>query len=582
VTELDWLIVAFAAILACFGFWQGFIVGALSFCGFAVGAFLEGRIGFLDIAAAVADALARVDGSAARDLDELLEADGFEVQRTDGALKEEELCERLAGVHVLGIRSKTQVTKKVLDAADSLLAVGAFCIGTNQVALEYAMHRGVAVFNAPFSNTRSVAEMVLAEIVMLSRRLGDRSTEMHQGVWKKLAGGSREVRGKTLGVVGLGNIGRIVADRGLGLKMKVIGYDPILTADAAGRIGVELVSLDELFARADFITVHTPLTDDTKGIVGAAAFAKMKKGVRIINCARGGIVDEVALADALKSGKVAGAALDVFVEEPPPANHPLLHLDSVIATPHLGAATDEAQVQVSVDIAHQVAEFLIDGTIRQAVNIPALSTQELEILGPHLTLGEKLGRLAAQLITDPPKQVTLAFGGEAANLKPDAITAAVLKGLMSGFLDTDLNYVNAPFIARERGISITETRSREITDYLNTLTLRVRTGVGEHEVSGAVLGNRALRLTSIDGYRVESVPEGYFLMLHNRDVPGVVGAVGTMLAQAGINIGGLELGRDRVGGTALSIFEVDEPVPAEILDKLKTLPAITAASLLKL
>jgi len=383
-------------------------------------------------------------------------------------------------------------------------------------------------------------------------------------------------------VVGLGNIGRIVADRGIGLRMRVIGYDPILTAEAAGRIGVYLVGLDELFERSDFITVHTPLTDDTKGLIGTAAFAKMKKGVRIINCARGGIVDEAALVEALKSGKVAGAALDVFVEEPPPANHPLLHLDTVIATPHLGAATDEAQVQVSVDIAHQVAEFLVDGTIRQAVNIPALSTKELEILGPHLTLGEKLGRLAAQLITDAPKQVTLAFGGEAADLKPDAVTAAVLKGLMSGFLDTDLNYVNAPFIARERGISITETRSREITDYLNTLTLLVRTGVGEHEVSGAVLGNRALRLTSIDGYRVESVPEGYFLMLHNRDVPGVVGAVGTMLAQAGINIGGLELGRDRVGGTALSIFEVDEPVPAEVLDKLKTLPAITAASLLKL
>ena len=239
--------------------------------------------------------------------------------------------------------------------------------------------------------------------------------------------------------------------------MKVIGYDPILTAEAAGRVGVELVSLDELFARSDFITVHTPLTDDTRGIVGAAAFAKMKKGVRIINCARGGIVDEAALADALKSGKVAGAALDVFVEEPPPANHPLLQFDSVIATPHLGAATDEAQVQVSVDIAHQVAEFLIDGTIRQAVNIPALSTKELEILGPHLTLGEKLGRLAAQLITDAPTELTLAFGGEAANLKPDAITAA-------GSERVDERFSRRGFELRQRAVHRSRARNQHYRD----------------------------------------------------------------------------------------------------------------------
>ena len=497
-------------------------------------------------------------------------------------LKPDELAKIIAPYDALLIRSGTRVTREVIDAATSLKVIGRAGVGVDNVDIEAATRRGIVVMNSPTGNSVTTAEHAITMMMALARHIPSANASIHAGKWDRSKFTGAEICNKTLGVVGLGNIGRIVADRGIGLRMKVIGYDPILTAEAAGRVGVELVSLDELFARADFITVHTPLTDDTRGIVGAAAFAKMKKGVRIINCARGGIVDEAALADALKSGKVAGAALDVFVDEPPPANHPLLQLDSVIATPHLGAATDEAQVQVSVDIAHQVAEFLIDGTIRQAVNIPALSTKELEILGPHLTLGEKLGRLAAQLITDAPTELTLAFGGEAANLKPDAITAAVLKGLMSGFLDEDLNYVNAPFIARERGISIVETRSREVTDYVNTLTLRVRTGAGEHEVSGAVLGNRALRLTRIDGYRVEAVPEGYFLMLHNRDVPGVVGAVGTMLAQAGINIGGLELGRDRVGGTALSIFEVDEPVPGAVLDKLKTLPAITAASLLKL
>jgi D-3-phosphoglycerate dehydrogenase len=501
---------------------------------------------------------------------------------TKTGLKPPELAAIIAPYDALLIRSSTRVTREVIDAATSLKVIGRAGVGVDNIDLEAATRRGIVVMNSPTGNSITTAEHAISMMMALARHIPAANAAIRAGKWERGKFTGAEVCNKTLGVVGLGNIGRIVADRALGLKMKVIGYDPILTSEAAARAGITLVSLDELFERSDFITVHTPLTHDTTGLVGEAAFAKMKKGVRIINCARGGIVDEVALANAIASGKVAGAALDVFVEEPPPTDHPLLKFDSVIATPHLGAATDEAQVQVSVDIAQQMAEFLIEGTIRSAVNIPALSPRELEVLGPHLTLGEKLGRLAAQLITESPTELTLAFGGEAANLKPDAVTAAVLKGLLSGFLAQDLNYVNAPFIARERGISVIETRSREITDYLNTLTLTVRTRAGDHEVAGAVLGNRALRLTRIDGYHVEAVPEGYYLMLHNRDVPGVVGAVGTMLGQAGINIGGLELGRDRVGGTALSIFEVDEPVPQAVLDKLKTLPAITAASLLKL
>jgi len=308
----------------------------------------------------------------------------------------------------------------------------------------------------------------------------------------------------------------------------------------------------------------------------------MKPGVRIINCARGGIVDEQALAAALASGKVAGAALDVFVEEPPPKDHPLLRFDNVIATPHLGAATDEAQIQVAIDIAQQTAEFLINGVISHSVNMPALSPKELETLGPHLRLAERLGRLAAQIISQPPTQITVGLGGEAAGLKAEPITAAALKGLLSGFLDQDFNYVSAPFIARERGIGVTESRSRETTDFVNTLSVTVKTGKGEHQVAGAVLGNRAMRLIRIDGFSVESVPDGYFLMLRNRDVPGVVGTVGTLLGQAQVNIAGLDLGRDRAGGSALSLFAVDGPVPAAVLEKLKTMPAIISASLLKL
>ncbi len=497
-------------------------------------------------------------------------------------LKPADLAATIGPYDALLIRSGTKVTREIIEHATSLKVIGRAGVGVDNVDLEAATRRGIVVMNSPLGNSVTTAEHAIAMMMAMARQIPAATAALKAGRWERNKFMGTEVCNKTLGVVGLGNIGRIVADRAAGLKMKVIGYDPILTAEAAARLGIELVSLDDLIARADFITVHTPLTSDTRGLIGAAAFARMKKGVRIINCARGGIVDEKALADAIVSGKVAGAALDVFVEEPPPASHPLLKLDSVVATPHLGAATDEAQVQVSIDIAQQVADFLINGTIASAVNIPAVSPKELEVIGPHLSLGDKLGRLAAQLISDAPKALTVAFGGEASNLKPDAVTAAVLKGLMSGFLDEELNLVNAPFIARERGIKVSETRSREVTDFMNTLTVRVTTASGEHEVSGAVLGNRALRLIRIDGHRVESVPEGYFLMLHNRDVPGVVGAVGTMLGQSGINIAGLELDRDRVGGTALSLIEVDGPVPDQILDKLKTIPAITSAVLLKL
>jgi D-3-phosphoglycerate dehydrogenase len=497
-------------------------------------------------------------------------------------LKPEQLAEIIAPYDALVVRSSTKVTREIIERASSLKVIGRAGVGVDNVDLDASTRRGIVVMNSPLGNSVTTAEHAISMMMAMARHIPAANAALKAGKWERNKFTGTEVCNKTLGVIGLGNIGRIVADRAQGLKMKVIGYDPILTVEAAARIGVELVSLEEIFARSDFITVHTPLTDDTRGIVGADAFRKMKPGVRVINCARGGIVDEQALCDALASGKVAGAALDVFVEEPPPKDHPLLKLDSVIATPHLGAATGEAQVQVAVDIAHQVSEFLLEGTIRNAVNIPAVSPKELEVLGPHLSLGEKLGRLSAQLISQAPTEVTVSFGGEAANLKADAVIASVLKGLMSGFLAEDLNVVNAPFIARERGIRVTEQRSREVSDYVNSLTVIVRTAAGQHEVSGAVLSNRAVRLTRIDGFLVEAVPEGYFLMLHNRDVPGVVGAVGTILGEAGINIGGLELGRDRIGGTALSLVEVDSPVPPATLEKLKTVGAITSASLLKL
>jgi D-3-phosphoglycerate dehydrogenase len=497
-------------------------------------------------------------------------------------LKPSELAEIIAPYHALVIRSATKVTREVIERASALKVIARAGVGVDNVDLEAATRRGIVVMNSPAANSVTTAEHTISMMMALARHIPAANSSTKSGKWERGKFMGSEVCNKVLGVIGLGNIGRIVADRALGLKMKVIGFDPILTAEAAARLGIELVGLRELYERADFITVHTPLTQDTRGLVGPAAFERMKKGVRIINCARGGIVDEAALAAAIESGKVAGAALDVFVDEPPPPDHPLLKLPQVIATPHLGGATDEAQVQVAIDIANQVVDFLLEGTIRYAVNIPALSPKELQVILPHLQLAEKLGRLAAQLISQAPDEVTIELGGEAANLNGEPICAAALKGLMSVFLDEALNYVNAPFIARERGIRVVETRSREATEYINTLSLTVRTPAGVHEVAGSVVGNRAMRLIRIDGFRVEAVPEGYFLMLHNRDVPGVVGAVGSILGQAKINIAGLELGRDRVGGMALSLVQIDDAVPNEVLERLKTVPAITSATLIRL
>lgn len=520
------------------------------------------------------------DPLAAQGLEVFAQHPELKVETRTG-LKPDELAAIIRPYDALVIRSATKVTREVIEGADNLKVIGRAGVGIDNVDVEAATRRGIVVMNSPMGNSVTTAEHTISMLMSLARKIPAADSSTRAGKWERGKFTGIEVSNKTLGVVGLGNIGRIVADRAMGLKMKVIGFDPMLNPDAATRLGIELVSLDQLYQRADFVTVHTPLTDDTRGLIGAAAFKKMKKGVRIVNCARGGIVDEAALAEALESGQVAGAALDVFAQEPPPPEHPLLRNPNVIATPHLGAATDEAQLQVAVDIAQQVTDFLLEGTVRFAVNIPALSPAELEKLGPHLALGEKLGRLSAQLIGEPPVQVTVGLGGEAAALNPEPIVAAVLKGLLSGFLDEELNLVNAPFIARERGIRVTETRSREAADFVNTLTVTVQTKSGQHEAGGAVVG-RGLRLVRIDGFHVEAVPEGYFLMLHNRDVPGVVGAVGTMLGQAGINIGGLELGRDRVGGMALSLVEVDGPVSSAVVERLKTIPAITSAMLLRL
>ncbi len=494
----------------------------------------------------------------------------------------EKLKAVIADYEGLVVRSRTKVRKDLLECAPRLRVIGRAGIGVDNIDVDEATKRGVVVMNTPGGSNVTTAEHAIAMMLALARNIPQAAAAVRAGQWPRERWMGAEVCNKVLGVIGLGNIGAIVAERALGLRMKVIAFDPFVTPEVAARLRVEQVSLEDLLARADFITVHVPLTAETRGLIDATAIRRTKKGVRVVNCARGGIVDETALGDAIRSGHVAGAALDVLVDEPPPKDHPLLGLDQVICTPHLGASTDEAQRNVAVAIAQQVAAFLSRGVIQNAVNAPSLSPEVMQVLRPYLTLAEKLGALAAQLVTEPVLEVTVHASGEIAERETKALTTSVLRGLLGHMLGSAVNYVNAPAIARDRGIRVIESRTPQATDYLNALGVQLRTATRTTGVAGAVFGTGTIRLTNVDGFGMEAVPDGHILMLHNRDVPGVVGRVGTLLGERGINIAGIELGREKIGGRALSLIHVDEPVAAATLAELRTLPDIIAADLLRL
>ncbi|HEX2228895.1 MAG TPA: NAD(P)-dependent oxidoreductase, partial [Candidatus Binatia bacterium] len=360
------------------------------------------------------------------------------------------------------------------------------------------------------------------------------------------------------------------------------GFDPFITAETIAKMGIEPADIDEISAKSDFITVHVPLTPDTQGLINREAFAKMKTGVRIINCARGGIVDERDLFEAITEGKVAGAALDVYVDEPPGADHPLLKLDQVITTPHLGASTDEAQLNVAVAVAEQMVDFLTKGVVRYAVNVPSVSPELLEVLRPYLTLAEKLGSLHVQLADALPKEVQVEYRGDVVNYNVAALTIAVLKGLLTPVMESAVNYVNAPLLAKERGIHIVESKSEHSGDFASSITVKARNGTQNLEVEGAIFGKKHPRIVRVDDFYLEAVPEGYILILHNKDVPGVVGAIGSILGANGINIAGMELGRSEKGGNAISFTHVDDMVPQKALKELRALPQIVSADLVKL
>ena len=497
-------------------------------------------------------------------------------------LKPDELKEIVGGYDGLILRSGTKVTADVIEAADRLKIIGRAGVGVENIDVDAASQRGIVVMNTPGGNNVTTGEHTISLMMALARHIPQAVASVKSGKWNRQKFTGVELCNKTLGVIGLGNVGRIVAERALGLRMKVLGYDPFIPAEAAARMGVESASLDAIYARADFITVHVPLIEETRGLINRKTIARMKDGVRIINCARGGIVDEDDLAEAIKEGKVAGAAVDVYVEEPPGPDHPLVQLEQVVTTPHLGASTDEAQLNVSIAVAEQVRDYLVDGVIRYAVNAPSVSQDLLRELQPYLTLGEKLGSLHVQLLGRFPEEIQIEGGGDVAQYDIAPIALAVLKGVLSFALGDTVNYVNAPFIAQERGIKVVQSKSESAEDFASYIKVRVRTQGEEAEIEGALFGTNNPRIVRINDFYFEAVPEGHILVSYNRDVPGVVGALGSLLGDNGINIAGLELGREQAGGRAISFIHVDNAVPKEVMDKFRALPEVISSTAVKL
>ena len=512
----------------------------------------------------------------------LAAAEGVEFD-DGGTLAPDKLVEKIGPYHGLIVRSGTRATAEAIAAAPNLRIIGRAGIGVDNIDVPSATSHGIVVMNTPGGNNVTTAEHTISMMLSVARSIPQATASMKAGKWEKNKFTGVELWNKTLGIVGVGNIGSLVAKRAQGLEMRVVAYDPFISAEAAARLGVELVTLDDLYARADFVSVHTPMTPETKGLINDQAFAKMKKGVRIVNCARGGIIDEAALERAIVSGKVAGAALDVLAQEPPPADHPLLKLEQVICTPHLGASTGEAQVNVSVAVAEQMVEYLVGGIIKNAVNVPSISAELLEVLTPYLILGEKLGALEAQLLTEAPIELSVEYAGDVTEYDVKPITLAVLRGLLNRVAEKGVvNYVNAPSIARERGLTVKEARTSQPRGYQNLVSVTAKTAKGTTEVAGAIFGRQVARLVKIGGFYLDAVPEGHILMLHNQDVPGVVGSVGMLLAREQINIARLELGRERVGGMAISLVHVDGIVSERVLDELRRLPSIVSAQLIEL
>jgi len=503
---------------------------------------------------------------------------GVEVDEITGKTSDE-VAAIIGEYDGLAIRSSTKVTRALLDAATNLKVVGRAGIGVDNIDIPAASAKGVVVMNTPFGNSITTAEHAIALMFALARQLPEADVSTQGGKWEKNRFMGVELTSKTLGLIGAGNIGAIVADRAHGLKMRVVAYDPFLTPERAIELGVEKVALDELLARADFITLHTPLTDQTRDILSVENLAKTKPGVRIINCARGGLIDEAALKAGLDSGHIAGAALDVFAEEPATAS-PLFGTPGFVSTPHLGASTTEAQVNVAIQVAEQMADFLISGGVTNALNMPSLSAEEAPRLRPYMALAEKLGSLVGQLEGAAIRGVAIEVEGAAAALNQKPITGAVLAGLMRVFSDS-VNMVNAPFLAKERGLDVREVRHDREGDYHTLVRVAVATTDGERAVAGTLFGDAAPRLVEMFGVRIEAELAGEMIYIVNEDRPGFIGRLGAALGEAGVNIGTFNLGRRAAGGEAVALVSVDQHVGRALVATLEELPGVRAVKRLR-
>ena len=509
---------------------------------------------------------------------EIFRANGVEVDEKPG-LSKDELKSIIGEYDGLAIRSATKVTPDLLEAASNLKVIGRAGIGVDNVDIPAATAKGVVVMNTPFGNSITTAEHAIALMFALARELPAADASTQAGKWEKNRFMGVELTSKTLGLIGAGNIGSIVADRALGLRMKVIAYDPFLTPERAVALGIEKVELDDLLARADFITLHTPLTDQTRNILSRENLAKTKRGVRIINCARGGLIDEVALKEALESGHIAGAALDVFIQEPAKQS-PLFGTPGFVATPHLGASTTEAQVNVAIQVAEQMSEFLTRGGVTNALNMPSLSAEEAPKLKPYMALAHQLGSLVGQIEGQRLTGVAVEVEGAAAQLNQKPITGAVLAGVMEVYSAT-VNMVNAPFLAKERGLDLREIRHDREVDYHTLVRVTVTTPEGARSVAGTLFSNSAPRLVEIFGIKIEAELQGEMLYIVNDDQPGFIGRLGTTLGEAGVNIGTFQLGRRAAGGEAVLLLSVDQHVPQEVIARIKALPGVRAVKPLR-
>jgi len=503
---------------------------------------------------------------------------GVEVDVKTG-LSEDELIAIIGNYDGLAVRSATKATAKVLEAAENLKVIGRAGIGVDNIDVNAATQRGIVVMNTPFGNSITTAEHAIAMIMALARELPAANASTQAGKWEKKRFMGVEVSGKTLGLIGAGNIGSIVASRAQGLKMRVISYDPFLSPERAEDLGIEKVELDELYARADFITLHVPLTDTTRNLIDKSAFAKMKKGVRIVNCARGGIIVEEDLRDALDAGQVAGAGLDVFAVEPAKENV-LFGRDDVICTPHLGAATAEAQEKVAIQVAEQMADYLLTGAVVNALNMPSVTAEEAPKLRPYMALAELLGSFAGQLTETGLKAFTVEFEGHAAALNTRPVMAAALTGLLRPMLDS-VNMVSAPVIARERDIRCTEIKRAEPADYETLIRLTVTTERMSRSVAGTLFGGSRPRIVEIKGIPIEAEIGPHMLYLSNKDKPGVIGDLGRTLGEAKVNIATFHLGRAAENGDAIALLQVDQAVDKALLDKIAALPNVLQAKALE-